>query len=263
MRHELGCKDKVVVVTGAARGIGKEIAAQFVLAGARVCVADVDGAAAQATAAEIGAADFVMPLALDVTDEEQVNAGMRAVAERFGALDVLISNAGTQHIAAIVDLQFAQWKRLLAVHLDGAFLTTRACMRHMIARGAGGSIIYMGSVHSHLASPLKAPYATAKHGLLGLARTVAKEGAPHGIRSNLVCPGFVRTALVDAQIAPQAAALRLAETQVIHDVLLKDTVDGQFTTTAEVAQVTVFLASFPTNALTGQSIVVSHGWHMD
>jgi 3-hydroxybutyrate dehydrogenase len=256
-------KDKVVLVTGAASGIGRAIAAHFIEAGARVCVADVDYAAACATATQLGGPDSALPLAMDVTDEAQVDAGIDAICAHFGKLDVLVSNAGIQIIGAIVDLSFQDWKRLLAIHLDGAFLTTRACMRQMIKSRSGGTLIYMGSVHSHLASALKAPYATAKHGLLGLARTVAKEGAAHDIRSNIVCPGFVRTPLVDAQIAPQAAALNLSEAEVVSKIMLKDTVDGEFTTTADVAQTIVFLAGFPTKALTGQSIVVSHGWHMD
>ena len=135
-------------------------------------------------------------------------------------------------------------------------------MRHMKA-GAGGSILYMGSVHSKTASLLKAPYVTAKHGLLGLARVVAKEGAAHNIRTNVICPGFVRTPLVDKQIPEQAAALGLSEADVIAKVMLKDTVDGEFTTLDDVARVAVFLAAFPTNALTGQSVVVSHGWFME
>ncbi|HTD02312.1 SDR family oxidoreductase, partial [Undibacterium sp.] len=128
--------------------------------------------------------------------------------------------------------------------------------------GKGGSIIYMGSVHSHEGSPLKAPYVAAKHGLVGLAKVVAKEGAKNGIRANVICPGFVRTPLVDKQIPEQAKELNISEDDVVHKVMLKDTVDGEFTTTADVARTAIFLAAFPTNALTGQSIVVSHGWFM-
>ncbi|HUY83112.1 MAG TPA: SDR family oxidoreductase, partial [Steroidobacteraceae bacterium] len=112
------------------------------------------------------------------------------------------------------------------------------------------------------ASPLKAPYVTAKHGLIGLARVVAKEGAHYGVRSNVICPGFVRTPLVERQIPTQATALGIAEKDVISQVMLGDTVDGEFTSLQDVAEVAVWLASFPSNALTGQSIVVSHGWHM-
>jgi 3-hydroxybutyrate dehydrogenase len=151
---------------------------------------------------------------------------------------------------------------MLAVHLDGAFLTTRACLRHMYAKGRGGSVIYIGSVHSKEASKLKAPYVAAKHGLIGLAKTVAKEGAEHGVRANVICPGFVRTPLVDKQIPEQAAALGMSEDEVIRNVMLKETVDGEFTTLDDVARCAAFVAGFQSNALTGQSLVVSHGWSM-
>ena len=152
---------------------------------------------------------------------------------------------------------------MLAIHLDGAFLTTRACLPHMYASGRGGSIIYMGSVHSKEASKLKGPYVAAKHGLIGLAKVVAKEGAAHGVRANVICPGFVRTPLVDKQIPEQAKALGISEADVIKNVMLKDTVDGEFTTVDDVAQVALFFAAFSTNALTGQSLIVSHGWSME
>jgi len=150
---------------------------------------------------------------------------------------------------------------MLAIHLDGAFLTTKACVPHMYKQGSG-SIIYMGSVHSKEASLLKSAYVTAKHGLIGLAKVVSKEGAKHGVRANVICPGFVRTPLVDKQIPEQAQELGISEADVIKKVMLKDTVDGEFTTTDDVAEVALLFASFPTNALTGQSLVVSHGWFM-
>ena len=162
----------------------------------------------------------------------------------------------------LVEFPFADWKKLLAVHLDGAFLTTRASLRHMYRQARGGSVIYMGSVHSKEASVLKAPYVTAKHGLEGLAKVVAKEGAEHKVRSNVICPGFVRTPLMEKQIPEQAKTLGISEQDVIKKVMLKDTVDGEFTTLADVAAAALFFASFESNALTGQSIVVSHGWFM-
>jgi 3-hydroxybutyrate dehydrogenase len=256
-------KDKVAIITGAASGIGREIAIEYAAQGAKVVIADLKLEAANATAAEItGNGGTAMGVAMNVTSEAEVDAGVAAVIAAWGGVDILISNAGIQIISAIVDLPLADWQRMLAIHLDGAFLTTRACMRDMIRRGQGGAIIYMGSVHSHEASPLKAPYVAAKHGLLGLAKVVAKEGAKNGIRSNVICPGFVRTPLVDKQIPEQAKSLNISEADVIKNVMLKDTVDGEFTTTADVAQTAVFLAAFPTNALTGQSIIVSHGWSM-
>jgi NAD(P)-dependent dehydrogenase (short-subunit alcohol dehydrogenase family) len=150
-------------------------------------------------------AQRALGVAMDVSNEEQVEAGMAEALERFGRLDILISNAGVQIVAPLVEFEFAKWKKLLAIHLDGAFLTTRAALRQMY-RQKSGSIIYMGSVHSKEASPLKAPYVTAKHGLIGLAKIVAKEGAAHGVRANVICPGFVRTPLVEKQIPEQARA---------------------------------------------------------
>jgi 3-hydroxybutyrate dehydrogenase len=255
--------DKVCIITGAASGIGKEIALTFAREGGRIVVADLDREAADATAAEIAATGAsAMGIAMNVADEEQVNAGVARAVLAWGGVDVLVSNAGIQIVHPLEAFPFADWKRLLAIHLDGAFLTTKACLPHMYASGRGGTVIYMGSVHSKEASVLKAPYVTAKHGLIGLAEVVAKEGAAHGVRANVICPGFVRTPLVDKQIPEQAKALGISEADVVRNVMLKDTVDGEFTTTQDVAAVALLFASFPSNALTGQSLVVSHGWFM-
>ena len=253
-------KSRVALVTGAASGIGRAIALAFADEGARVGVADIDAAGARAVADTIGPSGLA--LAMDVTSEQQVNQAVEALVAHFGGLDVLVSNAGVQHIASVVDCTLEAWRKLLAIHLDGAFLTTRACMRKMVASGKGGCLLYMGSVHSFEASPLKAPYVAAKHGILGLARTVAKEGAPHRIWSNVIAPGFVRTPLVEKQIPEQARDLGISEQEVVKNVMLKNTVDGEFTSLEDVAQLAVFLAAFPSRALTGQSVVVSHGWHM-
>src|SRR5215475_4984739 len=213
--------EKVAIITGAASGIGKEIALRFATEG-----------------------------------------GVAETMAKYGRIDVLVSNAGIQIVKPIVDLPFSDWKRLLAVHLDGAFLTTKACLSHMYA-ARSGSIIYTGSVHSKVASVLRAPYVAAKHGLVGLCRLVAKEGAQYNVRANVVCPGFVRTPLVDKLIPQQAKELGITEDELIKNVMLKDTVDGQFTTTEDVAEAVLFFAGFKTNALTGHSLVVSHGWFME
>ncbi len=256
-------KDKVAFITGSASGIGKEIALLFAREGAKVVIADLNKQAADAAAAELkerGAQ--AIGVGVDVTSEEQVDAAVEEAARAFGGIDILISNAGIQIVHPVEEFSFADWKKMLAIHLDGAFLTTKACLKHMYAQGRGGSVIYMGSVHSKEASLLKAPYVTAKHGLIGLAKTVAKEGARHGVRANVICPGFVRTPLVEKQIPEQARTLGITEEQVIKNVMLKETVDGEFTTTDDVARVALMFAAFPTNALTGQSLVVSHGWFM-
>jgi len=255
-------KDKVAIVTGAASGIGKEIAKAFVHEGARVVIADLNQKAADAAAAELGDTRKALGVVMDVTDEQQVEAGVARTIEQFGKIDVLVSNAGIQIVAPLDEFKFADWKRLLSIHLDGAFLTTRAVLQRMYKQGSGGSIIYMGSVHSKEASVLKAPYVTAKHGLIGLAKLVAKEGAAHGVRANVICPGFVRTPLVEKQIPEQARDLGITEQEVIKSVMLKNTVDGEFTTLNDVAELALFFAAFPSNALTGQSLIVSHGWHM-
>ncbi len=254
---------KTAIVTGAASGIGKEIALEFAREGANVAIADLNLVAANATAAEmVSAGHKALGVAMDVANEEAVESGVAAVVKAFGNVDILVSNAGIQIVHPLEEFTYADWKKMIAIHLDGAFLTTRACLPHMYKSGRGGSIIYMGSVHSKEASLLKAPYVTAKHGLIGLAKVVAKEGAKHGVRANVVCPGFVRTPLVDKQIPEQAKTLGISEEDVIKKVMLKETVDGEFTTVADVAAATLFFAAFPTNALTGQSLVVSHGWFM-
>jgi len=254
---------RAALVTGAASGIGKEIALTYSREGARVAIADLNKAAADATAAEINrAGGKAIGVAMDVASEEAVNAGVAAVVAAFGGVDILVSNAGIQIVHPLDQFPFAEWKKMLAIHLDGAFLTTRACLPHMYKAGRG-SVIYMGSVHSKEASVLKAPYVTAKHGLIGLAKVVAKEGAAHGVRANVICPGFVRTPLVDKQIPEQAKTLGITEAEVIRNVMLKGTVDGEFTTVQDVAEAALFLAAFKTNALTGQSLIVSHGWFME
>jgi len=250
---------KSALVTGAASGIGAEIARVFAAAGARVCIADLDAEAAKRKASEMKGAIGVR---MDVTSEEEVERGVAEMVRQLGGVDILVSNAGVQHIDNIADVSFENWRKVIAIHLDGGFLTTRACMRQMIEQKRGGSIILMGSVHSKEASPQKGPYVAAKHGLLGLCRVVAKEGAAHGIRANTICPGFVRTPLVERQIPQLARELGISEEAVVKDVMLKNTVDGEFATVGDIAQVALFLATFPTNALTGQSITVSHGWHM-
>jgi 3-hydroxybutyrate dehydrogenase len=256
-------QDKVCIVTGAASGIGKEIAIVYAREGGKVVIADMNKAAAQAAADEIiKSGGKAMAVAMDVTSEEQVNAAVAEVVAAYGGVDVLVSNAGVQIVHPVEEFPFADWKKMLAIHLDGAFLTTKACMPHMQKSGKGGSIIYMGSVHSKEASVLKSAYVTAKHGLIGLCKTVSKEGGKHGIRANVICPGFVRTPLVEKQIPEQAKALGISEDDVIKKVMLKETVDGEFTTVQDVADVALLFASFNSNALTGQSLVVSHGWFM-
>ena len=252
---------KVALITGAASGIGHGIAKTYVGEGARVVIADLNAAGAAKAAEELGDKETAIGIAMDVTKEDQVNEGVEQTVTAFGRIDILVSNAGIQIVHPIEEFPFADWKKMLAIHLDGAFLTTKACVKHFYPQKSG-VLLYMGSVHSHEASPLKAAYVAAKHGLLGLARVMAKEGAAHDVRANVICPGFVKTPLVEKQIPEQAKELGISEERVIKEIMLAETVDKEFTTIEDVADVALFLASFKTNALTGQSICVSHGWHM-
>jgi len=254
---------KNCIVTGAASGIGKAIALKYISDGANVAIADLKLDAAQAVADELTAMGpgRAIAIEMDVTDEDAVNAGVQKTVDDLGSVDVLVSNAGIQIVHRIEDFPFAEWKKMLAIHLDGAFLTTKACLPHMYAQGSG-TVIYMGSVHSKEASPLKSAYVTAKHGLMGLSRTLAKEGGPKGVRSHVICPGFVKTPLVEKQIPEQAKDLGISEEEVVNEVMLGGTVDKEFTTVEDVAEVAWIFAAFPTNALTGQSLTVSHGWNM-
>ena len=260
----MNLKNKVCIITGGASGIGYGIAKRFVADGARVVIADLKLDAAQKAADELSAKGpgKAMAVEMNVIDEAQVNTGVEKVVKEWGGVDVLVSNAGIQIVHPMQDFPFNQWKKLLAIHLDGAFLTTKACLPHMYKAGSG-SIIFMGSVHSKEASPLKSAYVTAKHGLLGLARVISKEGAEHGVRANVICPGFVKTPLVEKQIPEQARDLGISDEDVVSRVMLGNTVDQEFTTIEDVAEVAHLFAAFPTNALTGQSLVVSHGWYMN
>ncbi|MEZ5795355.1 3-hydroxybutyrate dehydrogenase [Albidovulum sp.] len=260
----MNLKDKVCIITGAASGIGHGIAERYVADGARVVIADLKLDAAQTAADALSAKGpgTAMAVEMNVTDEAQVNAGVEAVIKKWGRIDVLVSNAGIQIVHPTEQFPYDDWKKLLSIHLDGAFLTTKACLPHMYKAGSG-SIIFMGSVHSKEASPLKSAYVTAKHGLLGLARVLSKEGAAHGVRANVICPGFVKTPLVEKQIPEQARDLGISEKEVVEKIMLGETVDKEFTTIEDVAEVAHLFAAFPTNALTGQSLVVSHGWYMN
>ena len=255
-------QNKVAIITGAASGIGNAIAKKYAAEGAKVVIADLDSDHAELAAKSLREEGHeAMSVVMDVTNEDQVNKGVEKVVAAYDKVDVLVSNAGIQVISPVESLPLADWKRMLAIHLDGAFLTTRACLKYMYKQNSG-SIIYMGSVHSKEASLLKAPYVTAKHGLIGLCKVVAKEGIKRNVRANVICPGFVRTPLVDKQIPEQAKDLGISEDDVVKKIMLKDTIDGEFTTAEDVAEIALLFASFDSNALTGQSLLVSHGWFM-
>ena len=256
-------ENKSTVVTGAGSGIGREIAYAFADAGAKVAICDIDLKGAEETLRRIessGGEGLVVEM--NVMNEGAVNDGVDKIAREWNAIDVVVSNAGIQIVHPIEEFPYADFRKVVAIHLDGAFLLTKAAVKYMYPQKSG-SLIYMGSVHSHEASPLKSAYVAAKHGILGLARVMAKEGAKYGVRSNVICPGFVKTPLVEKQIPEQARDLGISEKEVVEKIMLGETVDKEFTTVQDIADLAVFLASFESNALTGQSIVASHGWFMN
>ena len=252
---------KVAVVTGAASGIGKEIAHTLAKAGAKIAIADLNLDGAQAVADEIIAAGGqAMGVAMNVTDEDAVNAGVAQVVEKFGPVDILVSNAGIQIINAIEDYAYSDWKKMLAIHLDGAFLTTKAVLPHMYKGDRGGVVIYMGSVHSHEASPLKSAYVTAKHGLEGLSKVVALEGAPHGVTSVTVNPAYVRTPLVEKQIADQARTHGISEDEVIEKIMLTRSHVKRLIEPEEVAELVLFLTGPASASMSGTSYPIDGAW---
>ncbi len=257
-------KNKVVLITGSASGIGKRMAEKFAENGAKVVIADLNLDSANSVAKEIKEKFKVdtMAIKMNVTSEEEVNSGIDNVFKKFGRINVLVSNAGIQTIAPIIDFDYTAWKNLIGIHLNGTFLTAKAAMKKMIEQGTGGRILVTGSIHSVEASKNKSAYVAAKHGQLGFVRSIAKEGAEHNISANLIGPGFVKTPLVEKQIPEQAKTLGVSEEEVIKKIMLGETVDGEFTTLDDVANVALFLAGMETNVLTGQSFLVSHGWHM-
>lgn len=254
---------KTVLITGAGSGIGQALALAFANADYHVIVTDLQLAAAQQTLELIHAqSGTASAFEMNVTQEPQVQQVFTQVQNQFGKLDCLISNAGIQIIKPVAELDLANWQKMLDIHLTGAFLCTREALKLMYPNNYG-RIIYMGSIHSKLASPWKAPYVTAKHGILGLCRTVAKEAATHQVAANVICPGFVKTPLVEKQIPEQAKTFGISEEDVVKKVMLGQTVDAEFTTVEEICETALFLANYPNLGLTGQSLMLTHGWGME
>ena len=254
---------KTVLVTGAGSGIGQAIALRFAQAGYAVVSTDIDAKSAEATALQIQkTGGKAISIIMDVSKEDQVIAAFTYAKEQLGRVDCLISNAGIQVISPIVDLDLARWQKMMDIHLTGAFLCTREALKIMYPQNSG-AMMYSGSIHSKVASKGKSPYVTAKHGVLGLCRTVAKEGAKHHVRANVICPGFVRTPLVEKQIPEQAKTFGVSEEEVVKRIMLGETVDAEFTTLEEISESALFLANYPNLGLTGQSLMLTHGWAME
>lgn len=255
-------EQRSILITGAASGIGKACAQRMAAEGYGVVVADVNLPAAEQTARELtGQGYSAIAVHMDVSCEQEVEAGFDTMMNVYGGCDMVLSNAGVQIVHAFETYPFADWKRMMSIHADGAFLVSRAGFRRMKQSGKGGRIVFTGSVQTFVGSKLKAPYNFAKHGVAGLAKSIAREGAQYGIYAYTICPSFIKTPLVEKQIPEQAASLGITEEEVVRNIMLRDTVDGTFTTVEDVANTLAFLSSDP-GALTGQSLRLTHGWAM-
>lgn len=246
-----------ILITGAGGGIGAGVALELAASGHHVALSDVTLEAARAVSMRIvasgGSSEAV---ALDVTSEESVRT---AVASLSRPVDVLVNNAGLQHVAALEEFPWATWERLIQVMLMGAALLTRALLPSMRERRFG-RIVNVGSIHSLVASPFKSAYVAAKHGLAGFSKAIALETADTDITINTVCPSYVRTALVERQIAAQARTRGIPESEVIDRIMLEPMPKHVFVGVDEIAGIIAFLISPPARNITGQLIVVDGGW---
>jgi 3-hydroxybutyrate dehydrogenase len=247
-----------ILLTGAASGLGRGLALYFAERGHRLLLADKDLDGARETIRRMGpAAERVQVHALDVTSAPQVRDFFASLGEQ--RIDLLINDAGLQHVARVEDFAEERWDLLLDVMLKGPFLMTRAVLPRMRAAGFG-RIVHIGSIHSLVASPFKSAYVAAKHGLLGLSKVVALETADADITVNTICPAYIRTPLVEAQIQAQAREHRIGEQEVIERIMREPMPKKKFITPEEVAATIEFLAGPCARNITGQTIVIDGGW---
>ncbi|WP_260293110.1 3-hydroxybutyrate dehydrogenase [Sedimenticola hydrogenitrophicus] len=248
-------QNKVAVVTGGASGIGRAVAEKLVSLGCKVVIADFNSQSGNATATQIGA-NFIQA---DLSDAEQCRSLIAQAAQLHGSVDILINNAGFQHISPIEEFPVEQWNKLIGVMLTAPFLLIRYAWPMMKQKG-WGRVINIASVHAMVASPFKAGYISAKHGVIGLTKTAALEGGEFGITVNAICPAYVRTPLVENQIADQARTRGIPEDQVVTDVMLKNAAIKKLIEPEEVADLVAFLASNQASSITGSSLTIDSGW---
>jgi 3-hydroxybutyrate dehydrogenase len=246
---------KVAIVTGAASGIGLACAERLAADGMQVVLADVNDKSGSEHARRLGGTFVAADLASRTGCRKLVDAALKS----HGTVHVLVNNAGYQHVAPIEDFPEDQWERMIAVMLTAPFLLTRYCWPAM-KKQEWGRVVNIGSIHALIASPFKAGYISAKHGLIGLTRTAALEGGEHGITVNAICPAYVRTPLVDNQIADQAKANQMSPEEVIEKIMLAPAAVKRLIEPREVADFVAYLCSEPAGTITGAALAMDLGW---
>ncbi len=247
---------KVAIVTGAASGIGLAVARDLAQHGVRVTLSDIDIERGQAATAELPGARF------QVADMTNGEALQQLVAETIATekhIDILVNNAGIQHVSPIIEFPEAKWRQIIEIMLTAPFLLTQAVLPGMYA-SKWGRVLNIASVHALRASPFKAAYVAAKHGLLGLTRVTALESAEHGITCNAVCPSYVRTPLVEKQIADQARVHGIPESEVVEKIMVTESAIHRLLEPEEVAQFVTFLCTNAASGITGSAQVIDCGW---
>ncbi len=252
--------NRVILITGSTSGIGLGIARRFAANGDSISFHGLEPNGEE-IALSIGR-EFDVPVfysRADLLEVGSIETLINETRSRLGPIDVLVNNAGIQHVSAIEDFPIAQWDHIVGVNLNAAFHTTRLVLLEM-KKEKGGRIINIASVHGLVASEFKAAYVSAKHGLIGLTKATALEGAPHGITANAICPGYVDTPLVRDQITSLARAHRMSEGDVIEKIMLAKQPVKKFVTTDSIGALCVFLASGEAELITGAAIPVDGGW---
>jgi len=247
---------KVAIVTGAASGIGLAIARDLATRGVHVTLSDIDEKNGRAAAAELPAARFQLA---DMSSEHDCQQLVADTIAAEGRVDILVNNAGIQYVAPITEFPEAKWRQIIDIMLTAPFLLTKAALPSMYAN-QWGRIVNIASVHALRASAFKSAYVAAKHGLLGLTRVTALEGAEHGVTCNAICPSYVRTALVEKQIASQAQVHGIPESEVVEKIMVAEAAIHRLLEPEEVARFAAYLCSDDASGITGSALTIDCGW---
>ena len=251
-----GLQGKTAIVTGGASGIGLAIVRDFAQQGVRVTLSDIDVGRGRAEAGKLAGVRFQ---ATDMTSGDDLQKLVQETLDVEGQIDILVNNAGIQYVAPITDFPEAKWRQILEIMLTAPFLLTKAVLPGMYEH-KWGRIVNIASVHALGASAFKSAYVSAKHGLLGLTRVTALEGAEHGVTCNAVCPSYVRTALVEKQIADQARVHGIPESEVVEKIMLSEAAIRRLLEPEEVAQLVSYLCSDAASGITGSAQTIDCGW---